>query len=112
MLAGDEDDAFRLGLAREAARAIYRDPSAPVPYEPRGASECREAVTALSECFLAAGGTVAQIVANARAAAQVLSDDHLQGVSESFRMLTTRAQRSSASTKQQIGSLPCTTARR
>ncbi len=71
-----------LGRARVAAQAIYDDPDSPVGYEPQGEEECREAVSALSERFAATGGTVAQILVNARAAARVLSDDPLQGVSE------------------------------
>ena len=73
-----------LGTARaaDAARAIFHDPSATGLHEPAGADECAAAVAALAGCFSEAGGTVSNIVANARAAAQVLSGDRLQGLSE------------------------------
>jgi len=69
-------------VSAEAARAVFNSPHAPLLHEPDGPSECREAVEALADCFARAGGTVADIVANARAAAQVLSGDRLQGLSE------------------------------
>ncbi len=77
-------DASRDAAARPvtAARAIFDSPHAPLLHEPDGPAECREAVQTLAECFAGAGGTVADIVANARAAAQVLSGDRLQGLSE------------------------------
>lgn len=65
-----------------AARALFDRPKAPITYEPVGPDQCEAAVRTLAECFAAAGGTVADIVANARAAAQVLSGDRLQGLSE------------------------------
>lgn len=68
--------------AAAAGRLIFDDPSATVSYEPRGAIECAAAVAALAERFAGAGGTVTQVVENARAAAQVLSGDRLQGLSE------------------------------
>ncbi|HEU0130113.1 MAG TPA: hypothetical protein VFQ85_03885 [Mycobacteriales bacterium] len=73
-----------LGPARaaDAARAIFHDPSATGLHEPVGQDECAAAVAALASCFSGAGGTVSNIVANARAAAQVLSGDRLQGLSE------------------------------
>jgi len=76
--------AVDLGPARaaEAARAIFHDPDAAGLHEPAGPDECAAAVGALAGCFCDAGGTVSNIVANARAAAQVLSGDRLQGLSE------------------------------
>ncbi len=76
--------AVDLGPARaaDAARAIFHDPSATGLHEPAGPDECAAAVAALARCFSDAGGTVSNIVANARAAAQVLSGDRLQGLSE------------------------------
>jgi len=52
--ADDMSSRESLGRARAAAQSIYDDPDAPVAYEPQGAAECREAVTALSERFAAA----------------------------------------------------------
>lgn len=68
--------------AADAARAIFHDPHVGGLHEPTGAEECASAVAALASCFADAGGTVSNIVANARAAAQVLSGDRLQGLSE------------------------------
>lgn len=68
--------------AVRAARALYDAPSADVQHEPIGPAECVAAVQALAGCFSGAGGTVSDMLVNARAGAQVLSGDRLQGLSE------------------------------
>jgi len=68
--------------AKAAAQAVYLDPKAPVPYEPEGEQECAAAVAALAACFAGAGGTVEQMMSNARSGTKVLSGDRLQGLSE------------------------------
>jgi hypothetical protein len=65
-----------------AARQIYDQPELDVLHEPRGSEECDAAVITLGECFAAAGGTVEQMIRNAREAAKLLSDDPLQGLAE------------------------------
>ena len=72
------------GVARaiEAAHRVFENPRAPSPYEPQGAAEIDAAVTALAERFRAGGGTLNEIIENARAAAEVLSDDPFQALSE------------------------------
>ncbi|MGN9920718.1 sacsin N-terminal ATP-binding-like domain-containing protein [Micromonospora palomenae] len=82
MTANADQTQVNLALAAAAGRGIFDDPEKPVAYEPQGEAECQAAVTALGEAFAAAGGTIAAILENARAAAGVLSDDRLQGLSE------------------------------
>lgn len=72
------------GVARSvaAARQIFAQPDLDVLHEPQGRDECDATVTTLGECFAAAGGTVEQMIRNAREAAKLLSDDPLQGLAE------------------------------
>lgn len=77
-------DQFETGVARavEAARQIFDDPDLDVDYEPTDSIECDAAVRTLGDCFARAGGTVDQMIRNAREAAKLLSDDPLQGLAE------------------------------
>jgi hypothetical protein len=65
-----------------AANALWDDPDADVGYEPDSVGAAQAAVAALAACFAGAGGTVTQLLDNARAAAQILSRDRLQGLAE------------------------------
>lgn len=70
-----------VALAARAARELFDDPRADV-YEPVGKEECSAAVEALAARFQDAGGTLRDIVDNARAGARLLSSDRLQGLVE------------------------------
>ncbi len=72
--ADDMSSRESLGRARAAAQSIYDDPDAPVAYEPQGAAECREAVTALSERFAAA---VRRRACSSRQQAHVPAEDRV-----------------------------------
>ena len=78
------DDETKDGVARaiEAARGIFDNPRLPSEYEPQGVAEVDAAIAALADCFRAGGGTLNEIIENARAGAEVLSDDPLQALSE------------------------------
>lgn len=71
-----------MSRAREAARLLFDAPRAERYYEPVGVVECEAAVDELAACFAAGGGTLREMVDNARAGAQALSSDRLQGISE------------------------------
>ena len=71
-----------LELARAAADRVFDDPDADAGYEPDSRAAAVAAVTRLAERWANAGGTVRQMRENARAGAEVLSDDRLQGLSE------------------------------
>lgn len=65
-----------------AASMLFDDPAGIVEYEPTSVAECVAAVETLLSCFLQAGGTVKAMTSGALQAAQVLSDDRLQGLTE------------------------------
>lgn len=65
-----------------AANSIFDDPRAILSHEPRGIIEVSAAVNALTGRFRAAGGTLNEMIKNAAAAAEVLSDDPFQALSE------------------------------
>ena len=78
------DQATENGLAQAvaSANAVFDRPRAPVDYEPSGPEEAAAAVETLGQRFDKGGGTLTEIIDNARAAAQVLSGDRLQGLAE------------------------------
>lgn len=76
-----EDDGL-LSLARRAADKVFDDPDDAVDFEPSNEACAAAAVTQLAARWAAAGGTVHQMRANARAGAETLSDDPLQGLGE------------------------------
>jgi hypothetical protein len=80
----DADAAIANGIAQAvaAAHAVFDTPRAPLDYEPTGRDEAAAAVETLGQRFDGGGGTLTEIIENARAAAQILSGDRLQGLSE------------------------------
>lgn len=68
--------------ATEAARRLPHDPAALLLHEPRGTNECAAAVATLAHEVATMGGTFKQIVDSSRAAAEMLSGERLQGLSE------------------------------
>jgi hypothetical protein len=65
-----------------AANAIYDLPRATPGYEPVGAEEIDAGIRTLAQRSKDGGGTLTEIIENARAAAEVLSDDPFQALSE------------------------------
>lgn len=82
MVRPDTDAMSGVERAELAAHALFDRPDEPTIHEPAGAAECRAAVRVLADRFASGGGTLTAIVSNARSAAQLLSSDRLQGLSE------------------------------
>lgn len=78
----DLDDAPDIDAAVASAKAVFHNPRATVNHEPVGERECAAAVDALSKAYADAGGTVQEIIENSRGAAESLSSDPFQGLSE------------------------------
>ncbi|GAA2131766.1 ATP-binding protein [Nocardioides bigeumensis] len=80
----DPDFADGLGIdaAVLSARAVFHNPRTTVSREPTGERECAAAVGALAQAYADAGGTVQEIIENSRGAAESLSSDPFQGLSE------------------------------
>lgn len=78
----DTDAMSGVERAEAAAHVLFDHPDEPTIHEPSGTAECRAAVRVLAGRFASGGGTLTAIVSNARSAAQLLSSDRLQGLSE------------------------------
>jgi hypothetical protein len=65
-----------------SAAKVFRNPKGGVAHEPLGADQCRAAVESLAHSYATAGGTVHEIIENSRGAAESLSSDPFQGLSE------------------------------
>src|SRR4051794_39197117 len=84
MASPDTDLAGGPGIdaAVSSAKAVFQNPKAPVDHEPTRERECAAAVDALAQAYADAGGTVQEIIENSRGAAESLSSDPFQGLSE------------------------------
>src|SRR5262245_53101786 len=69
-------------LMRHAAETVFNSPKAKLTAEPTTSAEARVAVARLRELLAAAPGVFVEALDGARAGAEVLSPDRLQGLAE------------------------------
>ncbi|GAA1570107.1 hypothetical protein GCM10009827_109930 [Dactylosporangium maewongense] len=75
-------DMARAGGPEDAARRLFADPRAAVVFSPRDGVEARHAVDEFARLFASAPGVFKDALDGARAGAETLSGDRLQGISE------------------------------
>ena len=72
----------RDGAPEEAARLLFQDPAARIDFTARSESEAKRAVEELARLFEAAPGVFTAALDGARAGAETLTTDRLQGLAE------------------------------
>src|SRR5260221_5908209 len=72
----------RIGLATEAAEAVFNNPDAEPEFEPDDVVSARAAVGCFERLFTSVPGTFAALLEGAKEGAEMLSGDRLQGLSE------------------------------
>ena len=70
------------GMPEQAAEMLFDDPSAKIGYEPANEAEARRAVEHFGRLFAQVPGAIRAALDGARAGAEMLSGDRLQGISE------------------------------